>query len=149
MALEEIIVDDEIAHNIMMELEKTQSKDLADSLYAKVILDKMDEISSGAECEIGKRAVVKVLLVSTWTQRMYFIIRSFIMGQIGALITLLYIGYFGTINLTHGFIMGIMVFIGSLFISRLFDQYIMKGTKRILSYSNGHKGFMGIIMKYF
>ena len=82
---------DEIAQRILLELESASSKDLstvryaknmlrlADIHYAKRVLQQIGSItkhSNEAESEIEKRAVIKVLLFSTWLQRLYFIIRS-------------------------------------------------------------------------
>ena len=142
-------IDDEIVHRIMNQLEGAKSRDLAHADYAKIILDQIESVSSGVECELEKRAVIKVLLASTWSQRLYFIIRSFIMGQIGALITLGYIFYFGSIDFIGGFIMGMVVFVASLSISSLFDEQIIRGTKKIVGYLGRHGGVRDFIMKYF
>lgn len=97
---------DEIAQRILLELESASSTDLSDVHYAKKILHLADinyakrmlrkigsvaKHSSGDESEIEKRAVIEVLLFSTWLHRLYFIIRSFIMGLIGAGVTFLFI----------------------------------------------------------
>jgi len=144
-----IQIDDEIAQRIMNHLEGAKSRDLVNVEYAKVILDQLENVSSGGECDLEKRAVIKVLLLSTWSQRLYFIMRSFIMGQIGALITLCYILYFGTIDFIGGFMMGILVFVASLSISSLFDEQIIRTTKKIVKYLGRHEKTRNFIMKYF
>jgi hypothetical protein len=78
---------DEIAQRILLELESASSKDLSDAHYAKMMLRLSDvhyakrvlqqigsasRQSSGAESEIEKRAVIKVLLFSTWVQKTLF-----------------------------------------------------------------------------
>jgi len=88
---------DEIAQRILKELETASATDLSDACYAKKILRLADihyakrvlqqigsitKQSSGTESEIEKRAVIKVLLFSTWLERLYFIIRAYIMGLI-------------------------------------------------------------------
>ena len=74
---------DEIAKRILLELESASSNDLSDATYAKMILRLSDvnytkrilqqvgSVASEVESEIGKRAVIKVLLLSTWLQRLY------------------------------------------------------------------------------
>ena len=77
---------EEIAQRILLELENVSSKDLSDVHYAKKILHLADihyakrilqqmgrvtKQSSGAESEIEKRAVIKVLLFSTWLHRLF------------------------------------------------------------------------------
>ena len=83
---------DEIAQKIMTEIEHAKSKELADSdeiikilhlvntSNAKALLEHADEAPTKHERDVGKKAVVKALLVSTWHTRLCFIIRSFIMG---------------------------------------------------------------------
>jgi len=69
---------DEIAQRILLELQTASAKDLSDARYAKKILHLADihyarrviqQIETkhidGAESEIEKRAVIKVLLFST------------------------------------------------------------------------------------
>ncbi len=138
---------DEIAQRILLELESVSSKDLSDVHYAKKIMQLVDvdyaksvlqqigSATSGAESEIEKRAVIKVLLFSTWLQRLYFIIRSFLMGLIGGVVTFLFIWYIGSIDATGMFILGIFVFALSLVITRLFDTQITKATNSMEHYS--------------
>ena len=73
----------------MAELESAKSTDLSDVRYAKKILHLADihyarivlqqmgtKHHNETDSEIEKRAVIKVLLFSTWLQRLYFIIRA-------------------------------------------------------------------------
>ena len=105
--------------------------------------------SSETECDFEKRAVVKVLLSSTWLNRLYFIIRSSIMGLIGAVLTFLIIFSVGTINAITGIILGIVVFAISLAITRMFDKQLNHATKKIVDLMAGHKKHRDFIMKYF
>ena len=78
----------EISQRILMELETASSKDLSEAKYAKKILQlsdldytknlfhEIESVPSGPERVIEKRAVIQALLLSTWLQRLYFIIRS-------------------------------------------------------------------------
>jgi hypothetical protein len=80
---------DEIAQRILVELESASSKDLSDVHYAKMmlhlsdihyakrILQQIGSVTSGAESKIEKRAMIKVLLFSTWLQRLYFSARAY------------------------------------------------------------------------
>ena len=129
---------DKIAQKILLELETARSKDLSDAAYAKKILRLSDvhytkkilqqigtiSAHSPAESEIGKRAVIKVLLLSTWLQKLYFIIRAFIMGEITSVITFLVIWYLGSINVTKNLVLGFFVFVFSLAVTRLFDEQL-------------------------
>jgi hypothetical protein len=155
-------VIDEIAQRILLELEGASCTDLSDVRYAKKILHLADinyakrvlqqiatKQSSGSESEIEKRAVIKVLLFSTWLQRLYFIIRSAIMGLIGAVVTFLFIWSLGTINATTGIVFGIFVFALSLVITRLFDVQLTQVTKQIVEIMAGHRIIRDFIMNHF
>ena len=152
---------EKIALRIMTELDSASSKDLSDVQYAKTILQlsdlhytnrilqEIDSVSSGAEGVIEKRAVIKVLLLSTWMQRLYFIIRSFLMALISTLITLGFVSYFGTIGTTGALIIGMIVFVASLLITRFFDVQIIKATKSIVMHLGSHRTVRDFIMNHF
>jgi hypothetical protein len=152
---------EEISQRILLELESASSKDLSDVRYAKMILHLSDihyakrvlqqigSATSSAESAIEKRAVIKVLLFSTWLQRLYFIIRSFIMGLISSAATFLLILSVGTINAITGAFFGIFVFVFSLVITRLFDVQITKATKKIIELLASHRTVRDFIMKHF
>ncbi len=152
---------EKIAHRIMMELETASSKNLSDVHYAKTILQlsdlhytnrilqEIESVSSVAEGVIEKRAVIKVLLLSTWLQRLYFIIRSFLMGLISTLITLSFVSYFGKIGITLALIIGMIAFAASLVITRFFDAQIVKATKSIVMRLGSHRTVRDFIMNHF
>jgi hypothetical protein len=152
---------DEISQRILLELESASSTDLSDARYAKMmlrlsdahyakgVLQKIGGDKSGAENELEKRAVIKVLLFSTWLQRLYFIIRSFLMGLISAGVTFLIVLYLGSINVIESIIIGIFVFVFSLAVTRLFDTQITKVTKKIVELMASHRVIRDFIMKHF
>ena len=155
---------DEIARRILLEVEGASSKDLSDAKYARKMLRLSDvhyakrvlqqigsvtKQSSEAESEIEKRAVIKVLLFSTWVQRLYFIIRSFLMGEIGAAVTFLFIWYVGSIDAIGMFEFGIFVCVLTLVITRLFDVQITKATKKIVELMANHRTIRDFIMNHF
>src|SRR3990170_6399620 len=152
---------DEIAQRILLELESASSKDLSDVRYAKMmlhlsdihyanrVLQRVGSATSEAESDIEKKAVIKVLLFSTWLHRLYFIIRSFIMGLIGAAVTFLFIWSVGTINATTGIVFGIFVFALSLLATRLFDVQLTQVTKKIVEIMASHITSRDFIMSHF
>jgi hypothetical protein len=152
---------DEIAQRILLELETASSTDLSDAGYAKMmlrcsdihyakgVLQKIGIVKPGTENEIEKRAVIKVLLFSTWLQRLYFIIRSFLMGLISAAITYLIVWYLGSINVIGSIMIGTFVFIFSLAITRLLDTQITQATKKIVELMTSHRAIRDFIMKHF
>ena len=153
---------DEIAQRILLEVEDAKSSDLSDSRYAKKILHLADihytkhvlqqietKCTDRAESEIEKRAVIKALLFSTWLQRLYFIIRSALMGVISAVATFFFILALGTINAVTGIIFGIFVFALSLVITRLLDMQLTQITKKIVEIMACHKTVRDLIMNHF
>jgi hypothetical protein len=155
---------DEIAQRILLELERASATNLSDVGYAKKILRLSDinyakrvmqqignvtKQSHGDNSKIEKRAVIKVLLFSTWLQRLYFIIRSYIMGLIGSAFTFAFIWYVGTINAITGYLFGIVVFALSLVITRLFDAQLTKATKKIVELLASHRTIRDFIMNHF
>jgi len=151
----------EISQRVLLELETASSKDLKDVRYAKMmlhlsdihyakrILQQIRSAKPGAESEIEKRAVIKVLLFSTWLQRLYFIIRSFLMGLISAAVTYLVVWYLGSINVFGSIIIGTFVFVFSLVVTRRFDVQITKATKKIVELMAGHRTIRDFIMNHF
>ena len=152
---------DEIAQRIFLELESASSTDLSDAHYAKMmlrlsdahyakgVLQKIGSDKSGAENDLEKRAVIKVLLFSTWLQRFYFIIRSFLMGLISAAVTYLIVWYLGSINVVGSIVIGTFVFVFSLAVTRLFDTQITQVTKKIVELMASHRAIRDFIMKHF
>ncbi len=152
---------DEIAQRILLELESASSADLSDPRYAKImlhlsdahyakgVLKKIGEAKAGAESDLEKRAVIKVLLFSTWLQRLYFIIRSFLMGIISAAVTYLIVWYLGSINVIGSIIIGTFVFVFSLAVTRVFDTKITQATKKIVELMTSHRAIRDFIMKHF
>jgi hypothetical protein len=152
---------DKIVQRILLELESASSTDLSDARYAKMMLrlsdvnyakgvvQKIGSATAETDKELEKRAVIKVLLFSTWLQRLYFIIRAFLMGQIGAAFTYLIILYLGTINVIGSIIIGAFVFILSLVVTRLFDAQITHATKKLVELMANHITIRDFIMKHF
>jgi hypothetical protein len=152
---------DEIAQNIMTEIDHKTSKELEESdemirilhltnmHHAKTLLLHEDEMPTHGERSIGKRAVIKALLISTWYQRLYFIIRAFIMGILGSAISFVFVFYFGSINLPLEIVLGIFSFVFSLAVSRLLDVQIVKATKIVVSFLSQHKGLRNFVLNHF
>ena len=152
---------DEMAQKIVTEIEGKSSKELEDSdemikilhltdvNHAKTLLQHMDEAPTKAEQNIGKQAVVRALLLSTWHQRLYFIVRSVIMGMFGALLTLTFVLIFGSINLFLEIPLGIFSFVFTLAVSRLLDVQIVKATRLIVDFLGDHESLRNFVLNHF
>ena len=151
----------EISQRIMVELETASSKDLSEAKYAKKILQlsdldytknlfhQIESVPSGPERVIEKRAVIQALLLSTWLQRLYFIIRAAIMSLLGGVVTFFYVSFFGEIGVVLAVVMGVVIFIVGLIVTRLFDTQIVKVTKYIVRRLGYHKKIREFIMNHF
>lgn len=152
---------EEISQRILKEIESATSTDLSDATYAKMILrlsdvnytkrvlKQVESVASEDKKLIGKRAIIKVLLLSTWLQRLYFIIRSGIMGLLSAVVMDLFILFFGSINIVGGILIGIFVFVFSLFVTRIFDAQIVNATKKVVEVLANHRGAREFVMNHF
>ncbi len=152
---------DIIAKKILAEIETANSKEISNASYVKKILqlsdlqhtsllfNEIEHVSAGSVCTTEKKAVIKALLLSTWLQRLYFIIRASLMSLFGTLITFFYIMYFETINIYQGILLGIIIFIVTLFITRMFDRQIIKITKTIVRWLAKHQDIRDFIMNHF
>ena len=167
MAIKEIKIQkadgeiDKIVQRILLELESASSTDLSDARYAKMmlrlsdvnyakdVLQKIGGATAETNRDLEKRAVIKVLLFSTWLQRLYFIIRTFIMGLLSGAVTYLIILYLGSINVVGSIIIGGFVFVFSLVVTRLFDAQITHGTKKLIELMANHITIRDFIMKHF
>ncbi|MFH8086774.1 MAG: hypothetical protein QW609_03070 [Candidatus Aenigmatarchaeota archaeon] len=82
-------------------------------------------------------------------ERLYFIVRSYLMGCIGGIIFPAIVFVLGRINWVQSIIIGTFVYIISLAISRVFERQIDNITKKILVRLNKHKRIKNFILKYF
>jgi hypothetical protein len=156
---------DEIVRRILLKLENAKYKDLLDDRYsetilrlsdvnyANTILQQIDTISARSSpqvtCDIEKGAVVKALLQTTWLERLYFIIRSFLMGRLSGFILVGVVWYLGVIDVYGMLIVDAFLFVFTLVITRLFDVQIVKATKKIVARLAKHRTTRDFIMNHF
>ena len=72
-------------------------------------------------------------------ERLYFIVKSWLMGEISAIIFLVAVLFLGVINFVQSIIIGAISYISSLFILRLCDKKIDWTVKKILNFLDEHK----------
>lgn len=152
---------DVLTQKIMNEIENKSSKELAGSdemikiLHltnmnnAKTLVQHVDEAPTDAERDLGKKALAEALLQSVWHQRLYFIVRSVMMGLLGALVTLTYLLLFHSLVLILEIPLGIFSFVFTLAVSRLFDVQIVKATRLIVDFLESHKSLMNFVLSHF
>jgi len=151
---------DEIAQKLASLIGKNDGKDLegsneikkilrfTDTDRARKLLATLDKISNQDEQNMGKVAIVKELLLSTWKQRLYFVVRATLMGILSAILTFGCILVFGAIDLTLGIILAIGSFVFALVVSRLFDDQIVDLTTRIITFLGNHRSLRNLIINH-
>lgn len=93
--------------------------------------------------------MITVINDSVRTQRLYFILRSILMGIVSAIITFSMIIYIGTINFIQAFSLGLFVFIFSLMFSRLFDNQIVSISTKVIRFLNKHDKLRSVFLRLF
>ena len=151
---------DQLAEKVLASIEKASSKELesssevseilhlTDARHAKKLLQHIDSAQTKSERSIGKTALVKALLMSTWLQRLYFVVRSLIMGILSALLTFAFILIFGSINLPLEIILGGFSFVFALVVSRLFDEQLVRLTRNIIEFLGNHRTVRNFIIRH-
>jgi hypothetical protein len=152
---------DEMTQKIMTEIQNKSAKELAESdemikilhltdmHHAKTLLQHVNEAPTETERNVGKQALAKALLLFVWHQRLYFIVRSFIMGIIGALLTLVFVLIFGSLTLGLEIPLGIFSFVFTLGTSRLLDVQIVKATRIIIDFLISHNSLRDFVLGHF
>lgn len=82
-------------------------------------------------------------------ERLYFIVRAYLMGCVGGIIFPLIVFILGSINFIQTIVIGFFVFVASLVISRAFESYIERATRKILSFLDRNRRIKRFILKYF
>ena len=147
----EITIDDGLVENVLRELEdefaeKVYSKNIFDCACASNIIS---QVSVKEEKEKIKKDIAKAFVVSSWTQRIYFVVRTVIMTILGGIITLAVFWELGTINLIEDFILGISTYVVCLGLTRLFDAKIVNISQNVLGYLGSHTKLRDFIVKNF
>jgi VIT1/CCC1 family predicted Fe2+/Mn2+ transporter len=130
--------EDELMLAIQVELDEIVTREICDSVYESAYVNPSLQGKSheelDAECQNRKDAIMNVISSSVCMQRLYFIIRSSIMGVITGLLTYSFISVFLITNFFALVLLGLFTFAVSLFLSRLLDAQIITFSNIILRY---------------
>jgi hypothetical protein len=131
-----IMIDADFIRMSIKELERFSAENDRVAMSYKAIMGSAVE----AELEKGsKKEIIKLLLAMGNLNKLYFIVRSGIMTLISGLAFLIATILLGTIGAVQVVIISILCFIGSLFISRLTDRLINRGTNLIIAFLDKHE----------
>lgn len=110
----------------------------------------LSQVAGGDEGQAEvKRGVVSALLNIRDRNALYFIVRSLLLQLISSVLFLLALALLGTINFVQAILLGIMIYISSLAISRLMNIQLNAATRSIISYLDSHGGLKNAILNNF
>ncbi len=138
-------IDDETVKQTREAVEHNASKTQIDPLLTNMILEQIE----GIDGEAKKEAVVRALLAYTWTQKLYFIIRSALMGFMGAGVTAAIVYLLGKADAIQVAVIGVVSFIVTLAITRLFDAPVTRRSKQIVLRLSHHRRVLAVILSHF
>ena len=131
-----IMIDADFIRMSIKELERFGAEDDRVTMTYKAIMGSALE----ADLEQGsKKETIALLLAMGNLNKLYFIVRSGIMTLISGLAFLIATILLGTIGALQVVIIGLLCFIGSLFISRLTDRLTNRGTNVIIRFLDKHE----------
>jgi len=138
-------IDDETVKQTREAVEHNASKTQIDPLLTNMILEQIE----GIDGEAKKEAVVRALLAYTWTQKLYFIIRSALMGFMGAGVTAAIVYLLGKADAIQVAVIGVVSFIVTLAITRLFDAPMTRRSEQIVLRLSHHRRLLAVILSHF
>jgi len=139
-----IMIDADFIRLSLKELERFSAEDERVAMSYRAIMGNAVE----AELEKGsKKEIIQLLLAMGNLNKLYFIVRSGIMTLISGLAFLIATILLGTIGALQVVIIGLLCFIASLFISRLTDRLINRGTNRIITFMDKHERLREAILR--
>lgn len=120
--------DDELMLAIRIKLDQIVTKEVCDAVYESNVSDVHDKSADelDQECKARKGAIMSVISSSVCLERLYFVLRSSVMGAITGLLTYALISIFLITNFFALVVLGVFAFFVSLLISRFFDGPIVK-----------------------
>lgn len=148
MVVKEAETEDELMVAIELELDRVVDKEVCD-----VVFDNANTIQSDGpekmenECQQRKSVIMNVFANSISLQRLYFIVRSSIMGGITGLLTFVIISVLRVTDFPLLVLIGLIVFVVSLALSRIADKPIVKLSQKIVQLLQKHNRIRDIILR--
>jgi len=81
-------------------------------------------------------------------RHLYFAIRSIVLGLVSGILFLSSVWLLGTVDFGEAVVIGVLVFVASLLISRLFDAPITSVVRRILKLLEKREKLRKLILRY-
>jgi len=143
--------DDELMLAVQIELDKVVTKEVCDAVYETASLGPQERTQQKLEneCQTRKTVIMGVIADSVGLERLYFIVRSSVMGGLTGLFTFIIISLLRVTSFVDLIIIGIAGFVLSLLLSRLFDKPLVRISNLAITYLKRHKRISEIILKNF
>lgn len=135
-------VEDELIRAMREDIEKVLVQEGCTLVYAEGGI-----ADSAADCERRERTMTNLVVASVRMERLYFVVRSVIMSLMSALVALVVVWYLGTIGVAQAVFLGILSFVVSLVVSRLFDKQIVGVSTRIVKFLMRHRRAREFVLK--
>jgi len=142
-------VESQLVENVLEELEFSKRIFPRDTVNRVSATGVSNQTNFREGREGIKENIAKALLLSSQTQRLYFVVRSMLMTVLGAIITLAIFWRLGTINVVEDFVLGVSTYAVCLVLSRLFDKRIVNISKMIVVRLGEHAKLRDFILKFF
>jgi len=140
--------EDELMVAIELELNEVVSKEVCDAVYENVsVTQKEDQKELNSECQQRKSVIMNIIANSVSLQRLYFIVRSSILGGITGLLTFIIISILRVTDFPILVLIGIVVFFVSLALSRIADKPIVKLSQKIVQLLKKHSRIRSVILR--
>ena len=133
---------------IKNDLDKIVTEEICGVVYETARLEQ-NEIPKKVldeKCKSRKDSVLNVFLSFVRLQRLYFIIRSGLMGIITGLLTYAIISIFSITNFLFLIFIGLIAFVISLAISRVFDAPVIKLSNMAVSFLRRHRSLKTLVL---
>ena len=143
--------NDELMLAVQIELDRTVTKEVCDAVYetASLLPQEKTEQKLDSECKTRKDVIMGVIANSVSLERLYFIIRSSVMGGITGIFTFTIISLLRITAFFDLVLLGIAGFVISLVFSRFLDRSLVWVSHLAVIYLKRHKRIADIVLKNF
>jgi hypothetical protein len=143
--------DDALIAAVQIELDRVVTKEVCEAVYEVASLHPEEKTKQKLdnECKTRKNVIVEVIANSVNLERLYFIIRSAIMGGITGIFTFSIISLLAITNFLELVFLGIIAFVVALLASRVLDKSVVRFCNIVISYLKKHERVKNFILKRF
>lgn len=140
---------DELMIAVQIGLDRAVTEEVCDAVYevASLPVEEKTEEKLDIVCNSRKNVIVSVIADSVNLERLYFIVRSSIMGLITGLFTFSIISILKVTDFWQLAFLGVIAFLLSLLASRVLDKPVVQVCSKAILYLKRHKKAQDFILK--